>query len=215
MFDSLNLEVDREDAPGGELAHERPTSRAALLKRAVVAGGAAAAGGVLVAGLPTLATSAPSRAQDVRILNHLLRLEYLKAAFYEHVVADGGLGGELSRFAGVVGRHEREHTQFLRRSLGGDAIEEPSFDFGDATGENNFAATARTLEELATAAYIAQGPNLTEEPMVAAGRIASVEARHAAWIAAILGRDPAPLAADRAKSAREVTAAIKKTGFVA
>jgi Ferritin-like domain len=215
MSDGVKREVGHErgrDDHAGDTA----TSRADLLKRAVVAAGAAGAGSLLVAGLPSLASSAPSRAQDVRIMNYLLRLEYLKAAFYERARADGGLSGELSRFADVVGQHEREHVEILRRRLGGDAIPEPTFEFGDTTaGADKFAATARTLEELATAAYIGQGANFTPRLMVAAARIASVEARHAAWIADVLGRHPAPFAADPAKSPREVTAAITKTGFVA
>jgi Ferritin-like domain len=215
MSGEVKLEVGRDPARGDEVACASSSSRADLLKRALVVGGAAAGGGLVVAGLPSLASSAPSRAQDVRIMNYLLRLEYLKAAFYEQAAADGGLSGELGRFADVVGQHERAHVQILRRRLGSDAIEEPTFEFGDATGSDRFAATARTLEELATAAYIGQGANFTPRMTGAAARIASVEARHAAWIADVLGRHPAPFAADPAKSPRQVTAAITKTGFVA
>ena len=57
-------------------------SRSELLQRAVVAGGALTAGGVVVAGLPKLASSAPSPAQDVRVLNLALLLEYVESAFY-------------------------------------------------------------------------------------------------------------------------------------
>jgi hypothetical protein len=71
------------------------------------------------------------------------------------------------------------------------------------------------LEETGTAAYIGQGANLTSPVAVTAGRIASVEARHTAWITNILGRHPAPHAADRALNQQQVTRKIDATGFVA
>jgi hypothetical protein len=39
--------------------------------------------------------------------------------------------------------------------------------------------------------------NLTPSTLAAAGRIVSVEARHAAWARALAGKDPAPAAVDR------------------
>jgi hypothetical protein len=197
-----NIRVDARD------------SRADLLKRAAVAGSAAIAGGVLIAGLPKVAASASSRAQDVRILNYLLRLEYVMAAFYDRAAAEGGVTGEIQQFVSVVGEHEQEHVALLRRILGGDANAEPSVDFGDRTSNSDkVAATARLLEETASAAYIGQGANLTKRAMIEAARITSVEARHAAWIADILRRHPAPAAADPAKSASQVSAALRKAGI--
>jgi rubrerythrin len=196
-------------------ADDGETSRGALLKRAVVVGGAGVATGGLVTALPKLASSAATSPRDVRILNYVLRLEYLKAAFYEEA-AGGELTGELLQFADVLARHERRHVTFLRKRLGDEARDEPRFDFGDATRDPDaFAATARTLEETAVAAYIGQGANLTRRHMVVFAQIASVEARHAAWIADVLGRDPAPLAADKAKTPAQVLAVIEQTGFEA
>ena len=201
---------------GGERGtDDSAISRGALCKRAVVVGGAAVATGGLVTALPKLASSAAASAGDVRILNYVLRLEYLKAAFYEQA-AGGELTGELLQFADVLARHEQGHVEFLRKRLGNEARAEPRFDFGDATLDPDaFAATARTLEETAVAAYIGQGANLTRRHMVGFAQIASVEARHAAWVADILGRHPAPLAADKAKTPAQVLAAIKQTGFEA
>jgi len=196
-------------------AEDWATSRGSLLRRAVFVGGAAVATGGLLTAIPKLASSAATTADDVRILNHVLRLEYLKAAFYEEA-AGGELTGELLQFADVLARHERRHVTFLRKRLGNKARDEPRFDFGDATGDPDaFAATARTLEETAVAAYIGQGANLTRRHMVAFAQIASVEARHAAWIADVLGRDPAPLTADKAKTPAQVLRVIEQTGFEA
>ncbi|MDQ3857778.1 MAG: ferritin-like domain-containing protein [Actinomycetota bacterium] len=192
------------------------SSRAAFLRRAGVLGGTALATGGLVSALPKLANSAASTARDVRILNYVLRLEYLKAAFYREAAEGGGLTGELQQFAQLLARHERTHVALLRRQLRGKAEDERTFDFGEATANDDaFAGAARTLEEMAVAGYIGQGANLTRRLMVPFAQLCSVEARHAAWIEDILDRHPAPFAADKAKTPSEVLAAIDRTGFEA
>jgi Ferritin-like domain len=208
-------DLERLALQGGDVGVERVTSRGGFVTRAAVIGGAALTAGGLVTGLPQLASSARSTARDVRILNYVLRLEHLKVSFYEEAASGGGLTGELLQLAEVLGRHERSHVAFLEKRLGRKAREKPSFDFGDATSDpDRFATTARTLEETAVAAYIGQGANLSRSHMVPFAQITSVEARHAAWIADILGRHPAPRVADGAKTPAQVIAAIEKTGFV-
>jgi hypothetical protein len=212
MSDDLKAPAG-EDEGWGSVGVPDLASRSHLLKRAAIAGGAAVAGGLFIAGLPKVAASAPSREQDVRILNYLLRLEYVLAAFYETAAAEGQLTGEIEQFVSVVGEHERDHVALLQRILGDDANAEPSVDFGAGTSDpDRVAATARMLEEAASAAYIGQGANLTKRAMIDAARITSVEARHAAWIADILQRNPAPAAADPAKSPSEVSAALRRAG---
>jgi Ferritin-like domain len=194
----------------------RATSRAGLFKRtALLAGGAAAITGVATA-LAQEASSSGSPARDVRILNYVLRLEELKGAFYREASEGGALTGELKQLADVLARHERAHVSFLRRHLGRRAEGERTYDFGDATSNaDTFASTTRTLEETAVAAYVGQGANLTRQLMVEFAQLCSVEGRHAAWIADVLGRSPAPRAADDAKTPREVVALIEQTGFEA
>jgi ferritin-like protein len=198
-----------------EHSHDGPTgegiSRAQFLKGALGAG--IVAGGVLVTGLPKLASSAPSPSMDTAILNFLLELEYLQQAFYSEATESGALAGELSEFAQAVGVHEDEHVAYLKELLGGDARSSPEFDFGDATtAEEKFAQTALVLEEVGAGAYIGQGPNLTDRVTKVAS-IVSVEARHAAWIRAILEKNPAPRAADPALAERKVRAEVAKLNF--
>ena len=213
-YESRTSSARQRDATTPPTA-EATASRAEFVRRAIVAGGAAAAGGVLLAGLPRLASSAPGPQEDERIFNFILGLEYLKAAFYSEAAEGGELDGEALRLAQVLSNHERAHVDFFRRQLGDAAGDEPSFDFGDATSNaDRFLDSALLLEENAVAAYVGQGANLTRERMVPFGRIASVEGRHTAWVRDILGMNAAPLAADAAKTAREVTAAIEGTGFV-
>jgi hypothetical protein len=184
-------------------------SRAQFLKGALGTG--IVAGGVLVTGLPKLASSAPSQSMDTEILNFLLELEYLQQAFYLEAIENGGLTGELSEFAQAVGVHEDEHVAYLEELLGDDARSSPNFDFGDATAtEETFAQTAFVLEEVGAGAYIGQGPNLTTKRVTKVASLVSVEARHAAWIRAILEKNPAPRAADPALTERKVRAELAK-----
>lgn len=191
-----------------------PPARVSRVTRAALLGGALVAAGGLATALPNRAGSVRSASRDAQILNYVLRLEYLKAAFYEEAAAEGALSGELRQVAELLGKHERRHVELLRERLGEDAEPAPEFDFEDATRDpDRFAETARTLEETAVAAYIGQGANLTRRNMSAFAQIASVEARHAAWIADILGADPAPKAADEAKTPEQVLAVIEEAGF--
>ena len=199
---------------GGEDAGE--ISRAGLFQRAALLGGTALAVGGLVTALPGRANSAPSRTRDVRILNYVLRLERLKAAFYAEAVARNALSGELQQLAELLARHERAHVAILSKRLGSEPQSERAYDFGDATRDaHTFATTARTLEETAVAAYIGQGANLTRSLMVPFAQLCSVEARHAAWIGDFLEEAPAPRAADEAKPPSDVLAVIEETGFEA
>jgi hypothetical protein len=190
------------------------TSRAGLLKRAALLGGGAVAGGGVATALVQDARSAASAARDARILNYVLRLEELKAAFYREATERGALTGELQQLARVLADHERAHVSFLHRRLRKRAESGRAYDFGDATSDaDTFASTARMLEETAVAAYVGQGANLTRRLMTEFAQLCSVEGRHAAWISDVLDRSPAPRAADEAKTPGDVVAVIEGTGF--
>jgi rubrerythrin len=207
----LSDQTPRDEASA--VVFER-SSRRVVLVRALAVLGAAGLGGAALESLAG-AAAAPSRAQDVRILNYLLRLEYLQEAFYKEAHAEGALSGELRRFAQVVSAHEAEHGGALLAVLGGDARSKPDFRFGDAVkSQDRFAAAALTLEETAAAGYIGQAANLTEKTISAVARIVAVEARHAAWIRNVVGRLPAPQAFDPAKTAAQVAKTLERTGFV-
>lgn len=199
-----------EQAPIGE-----PSSRGELLIRALAAAGAVGAGGILLGSLPGTAVSAPSPAQDARILNYFLLLEYLQEALYRESLAADALSGEPRQFAEIAGDHERAHVRALRRVLGAEARSKPAFRFGQSVeDERKFVAAALTLEETASAAYIGQAANLTTKRITTVARIVPVEARHAAWIRAMAGREPAPHAADPARTPEQVDRTIERTGFV-
>jgi Ferritin-like domain len=209
------LDEPEQPSLGGDADVIERSSRAHLLARGLATAGALGFGGAILGSLSGTAASAPSPAQDVRILNYLLELEYLQQAFYEEAQTAGALKGELRRFARVVGNHEREHVAALRTALGSKAASKPEFHFGDAVkSDRKFAATALRLEETTAAAYIGQAANMTEQRIVTLARIVPVEARHAAWIRAILHRLPAPQAADPASTPEQVERTLERTGFV-
>jgi hypothetical protein len=95
------------------------------------------------------------------------------------------------------------------------ARQKPTLDFGDTTSDpKRFTTAAIALEETMVAAYNGQAANLTKPTLAQAARIVSVEARHAAWIRALAGEDPAPSATDKPKTASQVQAEVNRTGFV-
>jgi hypothetical protein len=207
----LTLAVVDGDSPSAGSG----SSRAGFLKAAVVAGGTFVAGGVLIGGLPKLSIGAPSAAQDAKILNFALTLEFLEAEFYTRAEENGRLRGELAEFASTVGAHERAHVEFLQGALGDAAVAKPQFNFGNTVrNPQAFAKTAQVLEDTGVAAYNGQAPNLTKETLGPAASIVAVEALHAGWIRDINRGNPAPAALDEAKSMQQILAAVKETGFI-
>jgi rubrerythrin len=203
--------VSVEHAPD-EAEYSR-TRRRAL--RAGIAGAAGIAGYAFFGPRPHPAGAAPSPAQDQKIFNYALLLEYLQAAFYGESVDHGGLKGEVREFAEIVAGHEREHVQYLQKALGSRARKRPEFTFGDATRhEKKFLAAAVLLENTGVAAYNGQAANLTKKALAAAAEIVSVEGRHAAWISDLAGKEPAPRAADPGATAGEVISILRGTGFL-
>lgn len=195
--------------------HSSAASRRGFLRAGLAGAGTLSLGAVLAAGPPRASAAAPSPKLDVEVLNYALLLEELQVAFYAAALRRGALRGELREFAEVVVKHEREHVKLLRGALGAKARKVPRFDFGSVVANpRRFAATALQLEDLGVAAYNGQAANLTRDALIAAARIVSVDARHAAWIRAIENRPPARQATDPAKSRPEVLAEVDRTGFV-
>jgi hypothetical protein len=228
----ITLEALDRDGAVRETAEAAGATRADFLKRGGVAGAGFLAGGVLFSGLVSpaeaaISTRRRSKANDVKIANYALTLEYLEAEFYKQANASGALTQpEVKLFADITGQHEAAHVKALRQVLGSKAVKKPSFDFGDTvTNQDKFKQTAQVLEDTGVAAYAGQGPNLLQRPIVqAALSIHSVEARHAAWIRFINSSGgvsgtgvknlPAPKAFDKALSEKAVLKAVTGTGFI-
>jgi hypothetical protein len=190
------------------------TRGAALRTAAVAAGGALAA--VTALGAADRLRAAPATARDGRALNLLLLVERAEAEFYGAALAGAGLTGELEEYARAVLAHEREHVAYLEGALAAAAEPAPAFDFGAATTDADaFARAAAQLEDVAVGAYNGQAANVTPGAFLAAARIVSVEARHAAWIRSIRDGDPAPDAVDVPYGEARVRRELRSLGVAA
>lgn len=121
---------------------------------------------------------------DAAILNYAFALEQLEAGFYSVVVSNPYSGisqVELSTFI-AVRDHEIAHREFLRSKLGSAALPTLLVDLKtiDLNTRQTVIDTAQTFEDLGVAAYNGAAQFLTTtDPLEAAGKIVSVEARHA------------------------------------
>ena len=214
MADEVTVEVVKENAYAYD-DEPRHHTRVEILERAVVAGGALLAGGVLITGLPRLATSAPSAEQDTEILNFALLLEQLQVAFYDESLMHGAASRSVASVRASRRGPGASPPQVPRVHARGQARQPPRFSFGEATRDPaKFSAAAVSLEDTALAAYNGQGPNLTASALGAAARIVSVEARHAAWARVLAGQNPAPQAVDPPATEAEARAALKRSGLL-
>jgi len=194
-------------APG----QQRSRSRGELLRGAALAGAAFA--GITAAGLPRFAGAAPSPEQDVEVLNLLLLVEYTEVALYSSALESGALKGELRSYAHAALEHERAHLSGLKQVLGDKAVARPGIELGDASRDAGaFADAAVKLEDVAVGAYNGQAANVTPEAFVAAAKIVSVEARHAAWVRSIVGKPPAPDTTDSPLTAAQVRERLRALG---
>ncbi len=124
---------------------------------------------------------------DVAILNYAYLLEQLEAAFYIMVATSfysGATGWEQTRLK-QIRDHEIAHREFFKTALGNSAISEIEFDFSsvDFSSRTSVLATAQTFEDTGVSAYNGVAYRLQNpDYLVAAGKIVSVEARHAAYL---------------------------------
>lgn len=128
---------------------------------------------------------------DIGILNYAYALEQLEAAFYTQVILTpySGITASETALLTDVRDHEIAHREFFKAALGDKAIPalEVNFDAINFTSRDSVLSTAKTFEDLGVSAYNGAG-KLIENPdyLVLAGKIVSVEARHAAYIRDII-----------------------------
>lgn len=124
---------------------------------------------------------------DVGILNYAYALEQLEAAFYIQVMQtqySGITAAEISAFTDIRD-HEVAHREFFKMALGTAAIGSLEVDFSkiNFSSRDSVLSTAKTFEDLGVTAYNGAGKFLkTSDYLVLAGKIVSVEARHAAYV---------------------------------
>jgi hypothetical protein len=129
---------------------------------------------------------------DVAILQYALVLEQVEADFYSRVVSAFGTSNISAGEQAVlteIRNHEIAHREFLRGTLGADAVPTITSSFRGVAFADRTAVlgAARTLEELGIAAYNGAVQYLTVPANVLAlAKIVSVEARHATTIRDLL-----------------------------
>ena len=137
---------------------------------------------------------------DFGVLNYAYALEQLEAAFYTKLVSappTGITAAELEILA-QIRDHEIAHREFLKAALGAKKIQDLTPDFSSvANTRQAMLEAARTFEDLGVGAYNGAGKLLKDAGFLTiAGKIVSVEARHAATIRDILNPRTASFSGD-------------------
>ena len=164
------------------------------------AGATAGATALGLAGCKKSADAGPTTvnvgAGDTGVLNYAYALEQLEAAFYTEVRKGSYYAGAVPFEKTVLDdlyAHEVIHREFFKTALAGNAIKalEPDFSGIDFTVRLAAAGAAKlgvldaakAFEDLGVAAYNGVAKYLTgADNLTLAGKIVSVEARHAALI---------------------------------
>lgn len=178
----MNQNLQKADGPQLDTVNRRYFLRSA---------GVAAATGALIAGC-TLADhnvdpGISLGSGDIGILNYAYALEQLEAAFYIEVMKNPypNMTAEEKTILTDIMYHEIIHREFFKKALGAAAIPglKPNFSaikFNDRTSVLTY---AQVFEDTGVAAYNGAG-NLIKDVkyLLTAGKIVSVEARHASAI---------------------------------
>jgi len=128
---------------------------------------------------------------DTGILNYFYALEQLQAAFYVQVINipyNSLTGDELSLITDIR-NHEIAHSGFFKTLIGINAIPPLQFDFSSVNFSNrdSVLGTAKMLKDTTVSAYNGAAQLISStDYLVIAGKIVSVEARHAGYIRDLL-----------------------------
>ena len=129
---------------------------------------------------------------DVGILNYAYALEQLEAAFYIQAVLTpyDNITAEEKLFLTDIRDHEIAHREFFKNALAGNAIPALEVNFSSINFKNrdSVLGTAKAFEDLGVSAYDGAGYLIKDATyLLLAGKIVSVEARHAALIRELIG----------------------------
>ena len=139
-------------------------------------------------------TAASGGSGDLAIVNYALTLEYLEADFYAQVISSGLFKGKELDLIKIIGDHEAQHVTALEataKSLGTPAAK-PKTKF-PLTDRASVLGLAAVVENLGASAYLGQAGRIQDPAILAAAlSIHTVEARHAAALNVLTGKDFTP-----------------------
>jgi hypothetical protein len=188
------------------------TTRQAFLMRATLAAGATVGA---MSATPFISSALAQEDGDASILNFALTLEYLEADFYTKAAKQvKGLSSYEKKLTAELRDNELAHVDALTatiKDLGGKPVAKPKFAYGKAFASRAaYLKLANTLEDTGVSAYNgAAGSIKSVDVLAAAGSIVQIEARHAALIRLVRGKEPAPVAFDPLSDMAEVLAKVK------
>lgn len=210
MHDTIDRNDPTQDARrGGQ--HRRDFLRLAGLGGAAVALAACGVDPTRATQAGAVAQSAASAAagitvtldfsSDYGVLNYAYALEQLEAAFYARVLSApyAGISAPELRVLTDLRDHEAIHRAFLKTALGSAAIGDltPNFTSIDFTTRAGVLGAAQAFEDLGVHAYNGAGQYIHNAAyLTIAGKIVSVEARHASAIRSILNPGTGAFAPD-------------------
>ena len=124
---------------------------------------------------------------DTGVLNYAYALEQLEAAFYTRVAGSpySGITAMERQYFEEIRDHEIAHREFFKKALSNNAIQDLEVDFSSInfSSRDSVLAAAKAFEDLGVSAYNGAGRLLTNpDYLLLAGKIVSVEARHAALV---------------------------------
>lgn len=128
---------------------------------------------------------------DIGILNYAYALEQLEVAFYTRVASSfySGATEMEMHYLEDIRDHEIAHREFLKQALGQKSIGTLILDFSSINfnSRDSVLKTAKAFEDLGVSAYNGAGELIqSAEYLLLAGKIVSVEARHAAALRGLL-----------------------------
>jgi len=156
---------------------------------------------------------------DINGLQYALALEHLEAAFYTQYLAiyndqsnytnapasspvRSAYPGNTLAYLRLIADHELAHVKFLQdtiKSIDSSVTPVPActYNFANINNVNDFLDLAVALEDTGVAAYDGAITAFTSEGLrQGAATIATVEARHAAWLRTITGTTNGPFPAN-------------------
>ena len=165
---------------------------------------------------------------DVGVLNYAYALEQLEAAFYAAVVGASNfttlfpVAAEQAALRDIAA-HEAIHDDFFRTAITQAAPSQilprltPNLPASALASRASVLATAQTFEDLGVSAYNGAGQYITSDAyLTLAGKIVSVEARHASIIAGLISPNSISASGqidanglDKSKPPREVLASAQ------